>query len=126
MKKNKFDVINSLLLLIGVVVSGFFVLKAEASSTLAMISFLFLLIFPYLILYALNRRGVFKEKEVYALVITLVVEILGFYALVDAFYFSPDPQGGIILLILPVFQIVEIIVLLLILKLFRKREEKKS
>lgn len=63
------------------------------------------LVLPYGVLWLVSHQVRERWQEAVLLVVTLVVGIFGVGALVYGFVTHPDPQSGLLLLIIPVWQL---------------------
>lgn len=55
--------------------------------------------------FSMNHRGSVPALTV-ILIVMSIITFGGFYILLDAFVFHPDPQGGLVLIFLPILQII--------------------
>ena len=95
-----------LVLLIGVGVSLFFLTILKINNLLAWLLFGGWVLMPYIVAairgYFINNAPLKKSAHFIALVVAVFA---GLYLLLDAIYIDPDPQGGLVVLMVPIIQV---------------------
>lgn len=106
MKDNILGIAEVLILLTGIGVSLFFLSILKINHLLAWVLFAGWVLAPYIAGtirgYLLSNVPLKKFSHVIALLITVIA---GLYLLLDAIYINPDPQGGLVVLMVPILQI---------------------
>lgn len=106
MKNNILTVGEVLILLIGIGASLYFLTILKINNLLAWFLFGGWVLAPYVVAgirsYFLNNVPLQKTAHFIALIAAVIA---GLYLLLDAIYISPDPQGGLVVLMVPIFQV---------------------
>ena len=108
-------IIGYAVLIVASVATAILTVKSEINNQIAMIVFLLWGLIPYIILgYVLKNISELSKNSTLSLIAIMAISLAGLYAMVDIMFIHPDPQGGLALLMVPLFQFIAIGFMLLI------------
>jgi hypothetical protein len=110
--------INTILLVSGFIAQSvilFHVADSESRFDIISLGFWAWVSIPFLILFFANRHLKYtKAARITLLIAVIIVAVLGSLLIFDAFFIHLDPQSGIMLILVPLYEIVLSVIALLI------------